>query len=205
MRAGKHNLAGRFAWLTRRGMPALLAAVCLAGPAWSQAVSRPMPPLPQAAQHPHLDQWFQNHQNMSPEQREDALRREPGFRSLPEWQQQRLIDRLRTLASKTPEQRQRTIARNEMFERLSPERKQEVRGASQALSMLPLERQLAVRHAFQQLRRMPPDQRQLVLHSGSYMRVFTPQELTILGNILSIEPYQPVPGEIPQPYFGRQP
>lgn len=200
MRARKDNLAGRIARLLRWTAPAVLAASCAVAPAWSQAGQRPAPP-PQ--QHQHLDQWFQSHQNLSNQQREDALRREPGFRNLPPDQQQRLVDRLRTLDSRPPEQRQRTIARNELFERLSPERKQEVRGASQALAMMPLERQLAVRHAFQQLRRMPPEQRMTVLHSGSYNHLFTPQEQTILGNLLSIEPYEPFPGQVPQPYFGR--
>jgi hypothetical protein len=53
------------------------------------------------------------------------------------------------------------------------------------------------------LRQMPPQQRQMFLNSGSYASQFTPQERTVLGNLLSIEPYQSHPGAIPQPYFGR--
>lgn len=89
--------------------------------------------------------------------------------------------------------------RNEMFERLSPERQQEVRGAAQALSGMSPDRQATIRHAFQQLRGMPPEQRQQMLNSG-YGAQFSPQERTVLGNMLSIEPYQP---HIAQPYFGR--
>jgi len=97
--------------------------------------------------------------------------------------------------------------RVEMFERLSPERQQEVRGASQALSQMPPGRQRVVRQAFRDLRHMPPEERQQMLHSG-YGAQFTPQERTVLGNLLSIEPYQ---GQgqgqsqqpVPQPYFGR--
>ena len=151
----------------------------------------------------HLPEWLNNHQNLSPQQQEDALRREPGFRGLPTDQQQRLVNRLHSLDEKTPEQRQRILARNENFERLPPEQRQEVRGASQALGQMSPDRQQLCRRAFQQLRQLPPQQRQLMLNSGSYASQFTPQERTVLGNLLSIEPYQAHPGAIPQPYFGR--
>jgi Protein of unknown function (DUF3106) len=148
----------------------------------------------------HLPEWWSNHRNLTPQQQADALRREPGFRDLPEDQQQRLINRLHSLDEKTPEQQQRIMQRNENFERLSPERRQEVRGASQALSQMSPDRQQVVRRAFQQLRRMPPGQRQQLLGSQVYGGQFSPQERTVLGNLLSIEPYQP---RIVQPYFGR--
>ena len=152
----------------------------------------------------HLPEWLNNHQNLTPQQQEDALRREPGFRNLPSDQQQRLVNRLHSLDEKTPEQRQRILQRNENFEKLSPERRQDVRGASQALGQMSPDRQQAVRRAFQQLRQMPPQQRQQMLNSGAYAGQFSPQERTVLGNLLSIEPYQGRPGgAVPQPYFGR--
>lgn len=162
-------------------------------------------PGQQSAQRPgqqHLPEWWSNHRAMTPSQREDALRREPGFRNLPSDQQQRLINRLHTFEERSPEQQQRILQRNENFERLSPERKQEVRGASQALSQMSPDRQQVVRHAFQQLRRMPPQQRQQLLNSGVYGGQFSSQERTVLGNLLAIEPYE-TPRTIPQPYFGR--
>lgn len=96
-------------------------------------------------------------------------------------------------------EQQRTLGRVEMFERLPPERQQQVRGASQALGHMPPERQAEIRHAFQQLRAMPPDERQRML-SSVYGSRFSPQERTVLGNLLSIEPYQ---NQVIQPYFGR--
>jgi Protein of unknown function (DUF3106) len=149
----------------------------------------------------HLPEWWNNHRNLTPEQQADALRREPGFHNLPADQQQRLIDRLHSLDQKTPQQQQRIMQRNEAFERLSPERQQEVRGAAQALRQMSPEREQVVRHAFQQLRNMPPAQREQLLNSKVYGGQFSPQERTVLGNLLSIEPYQP--GGIAQPYFGR--
>ena len=151
----------------------------------------------------HLPEWLNSHENLTPKQQEDALRSEPGFRDLPADQQQRLVNRLHALDEKTPEQRQRILQRNENFERLSPERRQEVRGASQALGQMPPDRQQAVRRAFRELRGIPPQQRQQMLNSGTYVSQFSPQERTVLGNLLSIEPYQVHPGAVPQPYFGR--
>jgi hypothetical protein len=147
----------------------------------------------------HLPAWWQQHRGQSPQQQADALRREPGFRNLPQDQQQRLINRLHNFDQRPPQQQQRMMDRNEMFERLSPERQQDVRGAAQALSRMSPDRQAVMRHAFQQLRGMPPDERQRMLNSA-YGSQFSPQERTVLGNMLSIEPYQP---HVYQPYFGR--
>ncbi len=139
----------------------------------------------------HLPQWMANHQNLNPAQQEEALRREPGFSRLPQQQQQQLIDRLHKLDNAPPQVRQRILARNEMFERLPAQQKQAIRGASQALSQMPPDRNMAVRHAFRDLRGLPPDQRVNVLNSARFQAEFSPQERTILGNLLSIEPYQP--------------
>ena len=147
----------------------------------------------------HLPAWWQAHRGLSPQQQADALRREPGFQNLPPGQQQRLLNRLHNFNQRPPEVQQRMLDRMEMFERLSPERQQEVRGASQAFSRMSPERKAAMRHAFQELRNMPPEEREKMLNS-SYGAQFTPQERTVLGNMLSIEPYQP---HVIQPYFGR--
>lgn len=147
----------------------------------------------------HLPAWWAQHRELSPQKQADALRRQPGFRKLPPQQQQRLINRLQRFDRQPPREQQRTLDRMEAFEHLSPERRQEVRGASQAFSRMPPQRQQAMRRAFQQLRQMPPEEREQMLHSN-YGRQFTPQERTVLGNLLAIEPYQP---HIAQPYFGR--
>lgn len=139
----------------------------------------------------HLPQWFANHQAMSAAQQEDALRREPGFSRLPPGQQQQLINRLHRLDMQPPAMRQRMMERNERFEALSPERQQEIRGASQALAQMQPERRQAVQQAFRNLRQLPADQRQNALNSARFQAEYSPQERTVLGNLLSIEPYQP--------------
>ncbi|HEV2463911.1 MAG TPA: DUF3106 domain-containing protein [Acidobacteriaceae bacterium] len=161
---------------------------------------RPGPAMnPAARNQQHLPAWWEAHRGLSPQQQADALRRQQGFRNLPPQQQQRLINRLQRFDRQPQVQQQRTLNRMEAFEHLSPERRQEVRGASQAFSRMPLQRQQVMRRAFQQLRQMPPGERDRML-SSDYGRQFSPQERTVLGNLLSIEPYQP---HIAQPYFGR--
>ncbi len=139
----------------------------------------------------HLPQWFARHQQLTPAQQEDALRREPGFGRLPQDQQQRLIDRLHRLDTLPPERRQRMMERNERFEALPPERQQEIRGAGQALGQMPQERRQALRQAFRDLRALPPEERERALDSARFQAEYSPQERTVLGNLLSIEPYQP--------------
>lgn len=147
----------------------------------------------------HLPQWWAAHRGLSPQQQAEAMRREPGFQSLPRAQQQRLLGTLRRFDARPPQVQQRLLNRVEMFERLSPERQQEVRGASAAFNHMPPQQKQRMIRAFQQLRHMPPVERQEMLHSA-YGQQFTPRERTVLGNLLSIEPYQP---SASAPYFGR--
>ncbi len=142
-------------------------------------------------QHQHLPEWLHQHQNLTLGQQQEALRHEPGFASLPAGQQQRLMERLQMLDHHTPEQRARILARMENMERLSPEQRAEVRGAAQALQQMPPDRQRVVRRAFRSLRDLPPDQRGSALRAPEYAGQFTPQERTVLSNLLAVEPYQP--------------
>lgn len=138
----------------------------------------------------HLPQWLAQHQNMTPREQENLLRREPGFNRLSPEQQQRVLNRLRSLDSRPPAVRERMAQRNEAFERLSPEGKQDVRAAAQVFRQMPAGRQAQMRQAFNNLRQLPPDQRQAILNSARFTHTFTPQERHVLGSLLSIEPYE---------------
>ena len=100
------------------------------------------------------------------------------------------MNRLHRLDMEPLAQRQRVAEWNERFMALPPERQQEIRGASQALAQMPPERQRAVRQAFHDLRSVPPEARRDALDSARFQAEYTPQERTILGNLLSIEPYE---------------
>ena len=139
----------------------------------------------------HLPEWFAQHQGLPPERQEEALRHEPGFDRLPEGQQQQLIDRLHRLNMEPPAQRQRMLQRNERFEALPPERQQEIRAAGQVLGQMSPDRRDAVRQAFRDLRNLPVEERGNALNSARFQAEYSPQERSVLSNLLSIEPYQP--------------
>ncbi len=146
----------------------------------------------------HLQEWFRNHQNMTFEQQERALRRQPGFRQLSPAQRRRILHGLRMLDAQPPAVRARIMARNEAFERLSPERQQEVRAAAQAFRHMPEYRKRKLGRAFHILRTLPPDERTAILNSARFRSEYSPRERHILGSLLSIEPWQP-PAPAPAP------
>jgi Protein of unknown function (DUF3106) len=164
-------------------------ATCFARPALQAAR-----PRFENNQQPHLGPWLQRHGNLSPKDQEKALQSEPGFNRLAPETQQKLLDRLRQINSMPPEQRQRTVDRIEAMEHLTPQRRQQVRASVQEFHALPVDRQRMVKKAFRDLRDYPPEQREAMMSSGQFQTQFTPQERNILGNILAVEPYQPVHG-----------
>jgi hypothetical protein len=159
-------------------------------------------PVPQQGGHPrfennqqaHLGTWLQRHGNMPPEQQERALQNEPGFNRLNPETQQKLLNRLRQINRMPPNQRQRTLDRIEAMEQLTPQMRQQVRTSVQDFHALPEDRQRLVKKAFRDLRDYPPEQRGVMMNSGQFQSQFTPHERAILGNILAVEPYQPVRG-----------
>jgi hypothetical protein len=171
-------------------MPLAAASTpCFARPA--QQVGRPRF---EANQQAHLGTWLQRHSNLPPDQQEKALQSEPGFNRLAPDQQQRLLDRLRQLNRMPPNQRQRTVDRIEAMEHLTPEMRQQVSVSFKEFRALPVDRQRMVRKAFRDLRDYPPEQREAMMNSGQFQGQFTPQERSILGNFLVVEPYQPAHG-----------
>jgi hypothetical protein len=56
---------------------------------------------------------------------------------------------------------------------------------------MPADRRTMMRSAFRDLRAVPPDQRQTVLNSSRYQGAFSPEERSILTDVLRAEPYEP--------------
>ena len=182
--------------LARSVFAALLLALPLAAtslPCFARPAQQAPRPRFENNQQPHLGAWLARHGNLTPEQQERALQGEPGFNRLPPDTQQKLINRLRQINRMPPKQRQRTMDRIEAMEHLSPQMRQQVRASVQQFHALPEDRQRLVRKAFRDLKEYPPEQRQAMMNSGQFQAQFTSQERGILGNILAVEPYQPVP------------
>lgn len=119
------------------------------------------------------------------------MRGNPAFRRLNPADQQRLTQQLRQVNQMPDEQRQRRLARAEMLERLSPQERMRVNLSAQRWTALPAERQALMTRAFRDLRSVPLDQRLTVLNSSRYKGVFSPEERSILADMLRVEPYQP--------------
>ncbi len=153
----------------------------------------------------HLPQWFRQHENMSPQDQERALRNEPGFDHLPPREQQRLYNRLQQLNAMPPDRRERTLQRMEALERLSPEQRQQVRQVMQRVTQMPQDRRRMMHKAFGNLTQLPPEQRQAILNSPQFKSQFSYQERQMLGTLMSVQPYSPEqrPGTGAE-YGGRQ-
>jgi hypothetical protein len=147
----------------------------------------------------HLAEWMNQHGNLSPNQQQDALTREPGFHELPAATQQRLQNRLSQLNAMSPQERVRVIRRNEAMEHLSPDQRAQVRGAMQQLGALPVDQRKTVARAFRQLRDVPPGERMAAMNSERYAGQFNPAQRESLMNLLRIEPMLPPPELKPEP------
>lgn len=141
----------------------------------------------------HLAQWMSQHSNLSPQQQQQALEREPGFRQLPAQTQQRMRNRLAQLDAMSPQQRQRVLSHTEMIERMTPDQRTQFRGAMQELGSLPPDQRHAVARSFRDLRELPPDQRLAAVNSPRYNWMNPAQRATMM-NLLRIEPLLPPPG-----------
>jgi hypothetical protein len=139
----------------------------------------------------HLQDWINAHSNLTEEQKEQALRQDPGFKQYPPATQQGIIQRMRELNSMTPEQQQARTNSIETMERLSPQQRQQFSRALIAIGAMPEERQRLVRKAFRDLRDIPVEQRPAILNSEQFRSQFNDHERQVLNSLLVVAPYLP--------------
>ncbi len=138
----------------------------------------------------HLPEWMAQHSDLTLEQQQQALGREPGFNELPAATQQRMRERLSQLNAMSPLQRQRLLAHNEAMERLNPEQRTQVRGAMQMWGSLPVDQRRQVMQSFRELRQLPPNRRMSVIMSPQYQWM-NPAQRTALVRLIQVEPMLP--------------
>ena len=162
------------------------------GPAGDQArpgaIHRRESPDERGPRGEHLAEWMNQHSNLSPQQQQQALDREPGFHDLPQATQQRMHERLGELNAMPPQERQRLLANTEIMERLNPNQRAQVRGAMQQLGSLPADQRDAVARTYRQLRDLPPDQRSAALNSDRLRGQFNDAQRNTLNNLMRVEP-----------------
>jgi hypothetical protein len=140
----------------------------------------------------HLQQWMENHKNLSPADQRRALQNEPGFRELPPQTQQRYLNQLDRLNSMKPQVRDRTLQQNEILEHMPPAQAQQYRAAAQALTAAPQDRRRLMARAILDLREMPPAQREQVISSPRFGAQFSDGERSTIRTLLTAEPYPPI-------------
>ena len=193
---------------------AVLAALFSASPAfarWRAPRSAPPPPIlrpnrpparpaarppakPAQRQEPHLQQWMDNHKNLSLPDQQRAFENEPGFHDLPPQVQQRYRDELVRLHNMPPQQRDRRLEQNEILERMKPPQRQQYYAAVQNFASLPPDRRRLMARAVVDIRQLPLEQRQSVINSDRFRTMFSDGERSTLTNLLAVEPYPPVTG-----------
>jgi hypothetical protein len=172
----------------------ILAGV-LSLPAFPQAAGAPAGnshPAPQSQPKQktgrQLGDWLRDHKDLSPDQQEKLLEKDPSFQKLSPDRQSALKDRLRKFNSLPPAQRERALNRMQFMSSLTQEQRKEVRDANQQLQSLPNDRKIMVHKALRNLRQMPPQQRQQVLESDHFKSTFSPQEQGILKQLSDMTP-----------------
>ena len=141
-----------------------------------------------------LFEWLESHQNLSLDQQEKALERDPNFKKLPPARQTALRDRLRKFDSLPPDQRELSLQRMRFWASLTPAQRQELRDANHQLQGLPQDRRVAIHKALRHLRKMDPQKRQQVMDSDRFKTLFSEQEQGILKELAAINPPQNAPG-----------
>lgn len=140
----------------------------------------------------HLGDWMQKHSNMPLADQQRALQNEPGFRELPQWEQQQQLNQLARLYAMKPEARDRRLGQVEQLERMSPAQRQQYASAVQQLSAVPGPRRAMIGQAMVDLRDMPPAQREQVINSPAFAQeVPDPGDRATIRTLLTAEPYPP--------------
>ena len=135
-----------------------------------------------------LFEWLESHQNLSLDQQEKALERDPNFKKLPSARQTALRDRLRKFDSLPPDQRELALKRMRFWASLTPTQRQELRDANHQLQGLPEDRRIAIHKALRHLRNMDPQKRQQIMESDRFKTLFSEQEQGILKELAAINP-----------------
>lgn len=151
----------------------------------------------------HLPEWMGQHSNLTPQQQQQALEKEPGFHDLPAQTQQRMRDQLSRLNAMPPAQRERVLERNEAIEKMTPDQRVQFRSAMKQLADLPPEQRRYVARTFRGLRELTPQQRANVLASDRFDHL-TPEQRSTLNNLMKVEPFMPPPYDSGAPVNPQQ-
>lgn len=142
--------------------------------------------MPPNSAFPRRGEWLRNNLNASPDRQQKGLENDPQFKRLPQQEQQRLRNQLRSFSNLPSDQRERVLQRMQRFERMTPEQQQHTRNLFQQLQSMPPDRRQQVRSAFHRLRAMPPSARQRELNSPDFQGQFSEQERNLIQGMTEL-------------------
>jgi hypothetical protein len=155
--------------------------------------SKPQHPNPPKESKPNqkpgkMGDWLTEHKNLSPEEQEKLLEKDPNFKNLSPQRQAELRERLRKFNSLSPQQRERALNRMQFMANLSKDQRQQIRDANQVLQGLPEDRRIMVHKALRHLSQMTPAERARAMSEDRFRNMFSEQERSILTKLSAINP-----------------
>ena len=193
----------------------VLAGVCLAQKPAAHPAS---PPPRQAQQQPiarqaappsqkeghaaaqaqgHAGDWLRRYKDLSPQEQESELQKDPAFHRLPKAQQERYLQRLQNFSNLPPQRQLQILNRMETWEHLTRDQKQEARQVWGQMKQLPPGRRRMVHTAIDDLRSMPADQRENVINSDRFKGMFSDQERGLMRDATRLPLAPPDSGDQP--------
>lgn len=142
-----------------------------------------------AQNRPGLEQWMQQHSNLSPADQQRALQNDSSFRALPPQAQIRTLNELRRLQGMNPQE----LNRRRALLRMTPQQQLQFNATMQQYAALPPARQQLVGRAFAALRRVPAQDRAAAMSRFPPVQRLSPYELQTLQSLLAWEPYMTGP------------
>ncbi|HWF11553.1 MAG TPA: DUF3106 domain-containing protein [Bryobacteraceae bacterium] len=150
-------------------------------PRVQQAPRTPNQKAPKADNHPG-EQMLLGLQNMTPEEREQALSR------LPPARRSQIEKRIQNFEALPPAAQERRLNRLERLNSLPPRRQNQVRRSMRDLNALPGDRRKAVNQELQRMSSLPDADRQAHMNTDDFRSRFSPSEQEMIGNLDELLP-----------------
>ena len=147
----------------------------------AQAPRAQNPKAPKADNHPG-EQLLLGLQNMTPEEREQALSR------LPPARRAQIQKRIQNFENLPPAAQERRLDRLERLNSLPPRRQNQVRRSMRDLNVLPDDRKKAVNQELRRMSTMPDADRLTHMDTDGFRNRFSPSEQEMIGNLNELLP-----------------
>jgi phage-related protein len=163
------------------------ASVCVAQKNAPRPAARQAQPRAQNAKIPKAnnrpgEQILRGLQNMTPEERQQALSK------LPPARRAQIEKRLQNFENLPPAAQERRLDRLERLNSLEPRRQNQVRRSMRDLNALPDDRRKAVNQELRRMTNMSGEDREAHMNADGFRNTFSPSEQEMIGNLNELLP-----------------